>query len=177
MVAKQRCAAPQSPCQRGAQQALQGSPSAHSQLLSHQKLHRCTARDPVSSHLHNKSSFLSREPCSDSSRTRQDVLCQDGAQAVLTFHLVKDRVVRLVYRISPVDIACTGMTPLQETLSVVTTTACPAQQSLVSRRSLQFQLAALFLLAPVTKKARSPFRNVSAWCADVWHRSTVSVSM
>ena len=43
-----------------------------------------------------------------SEQSRWDMTCWRGAGATLTFHLVKDRVVRLVYCISPVDIACTG---------------------------------------------------------------------
>ena len=31
--------------------------------------------------------------------------------------------------------------------------------------------------APVIRNAECPWRRVAAWCADVWHRSTVSVLM
>jgi hypothetical protein len=38
------------------------------------------------------------------------------------------------------------------------------------------QAAARLYTSPVTRKADSPLRSVSAWCADVWQRSTVLVS-
>ena len=32
------------------------------------------------------------------------------------------------------------------------------------------------MLTPVTRKADKPRRSISAWCAEVWHRRTVSES-